>query len=225
MEAKDILNVNSERGGDQNSIIHPVNNANNNIENPLIWPLLAILKTAGKSYKIHYLASELQAQGFLPELDNDANKALFKRNFLLMNALYQLQEMLLPDSWLQVKSLDIQLSKIMPTDITTTLDQDVALRSYYLNWAHFETSTEEIDVLLSQFWGAYSSTISKSKVLMDKSSALHVFDLEESASMQDIRHQWRKLALKWHPDRSSGNAVNFRQVCDAWQALRHLDSK
>tara|TARA_R110001583_G_scaffold145698_1_gene297681 strand:- start:629 stop:1225 length:597 start_codon:yes stop_codon:yes gene_type:complete len=190
------------------------------IENPLIWPLLSILKSSSQSHKVHYLASELQEQGLLPDLDIDANKALFKRNFLLMNALYQLQAMLLPEYWLQVRSLDIQLVAQIPSDLAITLEQDVALREYYLNWDYFETSPEEVESLLSQFWGKYGQSLGSPKNQMDKSSALQIFELDERASVQDIRRQWRKLALKWHPDRNTGNANHFRLVCEAWQTLR-----
>ena len=196
------------------------NSIDNTIENPLIWPLLSILKASQKSFKIHYLASQLQDLGLLPDLDKDPNKALFKRNFLLMNALYQLQNILLPEQWLQVKSLDIQLMDHFPDKLSIMLEQEVALRSYYLNWDYFETSTEEIDALLSQFWQTYRHDICKSEKLMRRADALKVFQLDGNASEQNIRRQWRKLALKWHPDRASGNVLKFRQMCDAWQILR-----
>ena len=113
-------------------------NSEDSVENPLIWPLLTILRSSQKSCKIHNLATELQHQGLLRDLDNDANKTLFKRNFLLMNALYQLQEILLPDYWLQVESMDIQLLKQIPSDIDLLFEQNFALRSYYFDWCNFD---------------------------------------------------------------------------------------
>lgn len=189
-------------------------------ENPLIWPLLTIIKGSQQSCQIHHLATELQLKGLLPDLDNDANKALFKRNFLLMNALYQLQEMLLPEQWLQVKAMDIQLSMQPPTDLILMLEQDIALRSYYLDWCHFETSSESIEAMFTHFWGRYEHSLGKSVHILDKVKALQIFELDSTASKQDIRRQWRKLALKWHPDRASGDALKFLQACEAWQVLR-----
>lgn len=190
------------------------------VENPLIWPLLTLVRDAQQSSKVHHLASQLQQDGLLPDLDDDTNKALFKRNFLLMNALYQLQDILLPEQWLQVQAMDIQIFPKLPTDLPLVLEQEAALRCYYLDWAHFETSADSIEVLFTQFWNRFDKHIGKTDQLIDQQQALQIFELDDSASKQDIRRQWRKLALKWHPDRPSGHADKFRQVCEAWQTLR-----
>lgn len=195
-------------------------NSQNTTENPLVWPLLTIIQTSQQSHKIHELATELQIKGLLPDMDNDANKALFKRNFLLMNALYQLQDILQPDHWLQVQSMNIQLLSLQPTDITLRLEQDNSLRNYYLDWCNFETSSEKVEALLTSFWNSYKHSLGKPDGMMDKTRALQIFELDGSASKQDIRQKWRKLALKWHPDRTSGNTIKFREVCEAWQLLR-----
>ena len=189
-------------------------------ENPLIWPILTILQSASQSYKVHHLASELRAQGLLPDLDTDPNKALFKRNFLLMNALYQLQALLLPEQWLKIQSLDIQLVTHIPANLTLILERDIALRCYYLDWSQFETSTEEIDALFTSFWTQYAHVTGDSLHRLDKSQALKLFELNSDATNNDIRRQWRKLALKWHPDRPAGDASKFREVCEAWKILR-----
>jgi hypothetical protein len=190
------------------------------VENPLIWPLLTLLRAAQQSSKVHNLASELQQDGLLPDLDDDANKALFKRNFLLMNALYQLQGILLPEQWLQVQPTDIQIFTQLPTDLPLVLEQEAALRCYYLDWTHFDTSADCIEAMFTQFWNRYDTYIGKAVQQIDKNQALQIFELDNNASKQDIRRQWRKLALKWHPDRPSGHADKFRQVCEAWQTLR-----
>jgi hypothetical protein len=191
-------------------------------DNPLIWPLLSIIKTSSQSLKVHLLASELQQRGFLMDLDNDANKALFKYNFLLMNALYQLQDLLLPDNWLQVQALDIQLFKELPQAHMLIYANDKGLRSYYLDWHNFETSEEEITQLLNHFWSRYDSYFVTTTEKIDKANALQVFGLDQRASKKDIRLQWRKLAFKWHPDKASGDSVKFREICEAWQTLRLL---
>ena len=200
--------------------IKAVSNFETRAENPLIWPLLTIIKGSQQRCQIHHLATELQLEGLLPDLDKDANKALFKRNFLLMNALYQLQEMLLPEQWLQVQAMDIQLLAEPPADLALMLVQDIALRRYYLDWSHFETNAESIDALFTDFWGRYEDSLGKPEHRLDKAKALQIFELDSGASKQDIRRQWRKLALKWHPDRASGDALKFLQACEAWQVLR-----
>ncbi|WP_413692258.1 DNA-J related domain-containing protein [Psychromonas sp. KJ10-2] len=123
----------------------------NNIENPLIWPLLSLIEADEESCQIHHLATELQKEGLLADLDKDPNKALFKRNFLLMNALYQLQAILLPAQWLQVEAMNIQLFEQPPVNIEQAMEQTSALRSYYLDWQYFETDSDDIEAMLSDF--------------------------------------------------------------------------
>ena len=49
--------------------------------------------------------SALSESGKIEQLDNDPQKDLFKRNFLVMNGLYQLQAQLAPEQQLQIASL------------------------------------------------------------------------------------------------------------------------
>ncbi len=64
------------------------------MENPLLWPILEVLRKKPSDWKVHTLAAHLNELGFMPILDASPDKDLFKRNFLIMNALYQLQETL-----------------------------------------------------------------------------------------------------------------------------------
>lgn len=189
-------------------------------DNPLIWPLLSLLQTSHKSWKVHHLAAELQSKGLMQDLDTDQQKALFKTNFLLMNALFQLQTILLPDHWLQVKAMDIQIFRILPYDVAASLSEDNALRDYYLNWHNYDTCPNIIQEMLESFWNRYEEYIGTNPTLMHNSQALSVFNLDETATNKQIRKQWRKLALLWHPDRPNGDAAQFRKVCEAWQTLR-----
>jgi len=192
----------------------------NNIDNPLIWPILALIEASEESSQIHHLAIELQKNGLLEKLDKDPNKDLFKRNFLLMNALYQLQAILLPDQWLQVEAMNIQLSEYPPENTEQALDQTSALRSYYLDWQHFETKPDDIEAMLTGFWQRYHQTISPSINTIDKSNALQIFGLGTQATEQQIRKKWRQLALELHPDRATGDKDKFLKACEAWQVLK-----
>ena len=189
-------------------------------DNPLIWPLLSLLQSSNHSWKVHHLAAELQQKGLLQNLDENAQKALFKQNFLLMNALFELQQMLLPGSWLQVKSMEIQIFRIIPSDLNQQLSEADALRDYYMDWRNYDTCPNIIQEMLESFWNRYEQYIGANPNLMHKSQALRVFELDDSATDKMVRKQWRKLALIWHPDREGGDAAKFRQVCEAWQTLR-----
>lgn len=196
--------------------------ANTKGDNPLIWPLLTVLQASNQSWKIHHLATELQTQGLIHQLDDNPGNDLFKRNFLLMNALFELQEILLPKQWLQVKAMDIQIFRLVPSNVNLLIMQDTSLREYYLDWNNYDTSENVVRELLEAFWSNYKSYIGLNINLMNKSNALRVFELDESATARDIRKQWRRLALKWHPDRPDGDAARFREVCEAWQSLRDI---
>lgn len=189
-------------------------------ENPLIWPLLSLLQASNKSWKVHHLASALQEKGLMHDLDPSPEKDLFKRNFLLMNALYELQEILLPNQWLQVKAMEIQIFRIIPANVNQQLLAGNNLREYYLDWGNYDACVNVVRQMLESFWSSYQQYIGLNVKLMHKTSALRVFELDDTATDKEIRKQWRKLALKWHPDRPDGDAARFREVCEAWQTLR-----
>ncbi|GGI70528.1 DNA-J related domain-containing protein [Shewanella gelidii] len=189
-------------------------------DNPLMWPLLSVLQESNKSWKVHHLAAELQNKGLISDLDSNPEKNLFKRNFLLMNALYELQEVLQPKQWLQVRAMDIFICHVTPSNTELLLAQEASLREYYLDWNNYDTSANVVRELLDSFWSNYQSYIGVNPKLMNKQKALRTFELEETASNRDVRRQWRKLALKWHPDRHQGNAEKFREICQAWQTLK-----
>lgn len=191
-------------------------------DNPLIWPVLSVLQSSSQSWKIHHLATELQTRGLIHQLDDNPGNDLFKRNFLLMNALFELQDILMPKQWLQVKAMDIQIFRLIPANVNQLQQQDASLRDYYLDWGNYDTSENVIRELLEAFWSSYKHYIGLNVDLMHQGNALRVFELDERATAKDIRRQWRRLALKWHPDRPEGDAARFREVCEAWQSLRHI---
>ncbi len=191
------------------------------IENPLLWPMLEILRKQPFNWKVHTLASSLGEQGYISKLDDSPDKDLFKRNFLIMNALYQLQDTLYPDSWLQVEAMDIQLMSSMEA-LRHKIDIHDPLREYYLDWRNYEADEDEVRRLLNEFWTTYQKFIGGSSVAsVDKTKALSLFELNTDATPAEIRKQWRKLALRWHPDRENGDAERFRVLCEAWNVLRN----
>ncbi|MDW2123158.1 DNA-J related domain-containing protein [Vibrio sp. 2033] len=191
------------------------------IENPLLWPMLEILRKQPSNWKVHTLASSLGEQGYISKLDDSPDKDLFKRNFLIMNALYQLQDTLYPDSWLQVEAMDIQLMSSMEA-LRHKIDIHDPLREYYLDWRNYEADEDEVRRLLNEFWTTYQKFIGGSSVAsVDKTKALSLFELNTDATPAEIRKQWRKLALRWHPDRENGDAERFRVLCEAWNVLKN----
>lgn len=183
--------------------------------NPLIAPLLALLQQAAGSYKVHELMAALRQQGAIPQLADDEQLQLFRVNFLIMNALYQLQAELYEEGWwLVISTLDIRLEPLAKTpEASHAFALGETLRSYYLDWQVFwQTDRAEVEALLNRFWRAYDGE-------GHKAEALALFDLHEGASQEAIRRRWRELALQHHPDRG-GNAETFIRIRWAWQCLR-----
>ncbi|ENG7516894.1 DNA-J related domain-containing protein [Vibrio harveyi] len=196
-------------------------NSQQYMENPLLWPILDILRKQPSNWKVHTLAHELSQKGYIQQLDESPDKDLFKRNFLLMNALYQLQETLYPDGWLQVEAMNIVLMSAIEAS-RHSVDTNDPLREYYLDWKNYEADEGEVRRLLNDFWSRYQRYIGGNvSDDLDRSKALHLFELDAGATRTEIRRQWRKLALRWHPDRENGNADRFRVLCNAWNVLRN----
>jgi hypothetical protein len=194
-------------------------------DNPLLWPILTLLNQHPHGWKVHTLAGELNDQQVIPVLDESPERDLFRRNFLIMNALYQLQEMLLPDSWLQVESMDIQLNSVASREVDWQVDRSDPLRSYYTDWDNYDVSDAEVKVLLNDFWNRFCYTnVGQQALPLQREQALMLFELPLDASAVMIRKTWRQLALRWHPDRPNGDSDRFRQLCEAWNVLRKVES-
>lgn len=191
------------------------------MENPLLWPIMGVLKQKPSGWKVHTLAAQLNELGFVPLLDPLPEKELFKKNFLIMNALYQLQETLYPDSWLQVQAMNIELMNGRYHANCHSIDHQDPLRDYYINWPNYEANEGDVKSLLNEFWIRYRKFVGGDDLDMDRSGALKLFELPLDASSHDIRKQWRKLALRWHPDREYGNTLKFQALCEAWHTLKN----
>ncbi|UXA00182.1 DNA-J related domain-containing protein [Vibrio splendidus] len=195
-------------------------NFQKHMENPLLWPIMEVLKQKPSGWKVHTLAAHLNGLGFVPVLDAVPEKELFKKNFLIMNALYQLQEILHPDAWLQVQAMDIELMNGRYHGSSHSIDHQDPLRDYYINWVNYEADEGEVKRLLNEFWTRYRKFVGGDELDMDRSRALNLFELPLDATHHDIRKRWRQLALRWHPDRDEGNTAKFQTLCEAWHVLR-----
>lgn len=197
------------------------------VENPLIWPILEVLKHEPSGWKVHTLAARLNELDCIPVLDESGEKDLFKRNFLIMNALYQLQEILYSErKWLQVEAMAIEL-RYVQSGVAHFIDHSDPLLMYYTDWSNYEASGGEVKRLLNEFWTRYRKHMGHNTnvTCMERARALKLFKLPADATEAEISKTWRKLALRWHPDRDNGNSEQFRILCEAWNILRQSQKK
>ena len=186
--------------------------------NPLIDEIFCLL-IRQPIWKVHTLASALSETNHIKALDDDPQKDLFKRNFLVMNALYQLQLQLVPDYHLRIASLHIEL---VNTPSHTALLQAEPLRDYYLDWHNYDTSNDEIEALLDNFWQRFAQQpcVNTAKLTpLQHQEIRERWNLNTEYSLKDVQKRWRQLALKHHPDKQ-GSAAVFKQIQDEYEQLK-----
>ena len=192
--------------------------------NPLIIPILEILKTATDKIGEYDIIRRLEEQGMAFPVDNDSyNVAMFKKNFMTMNALYNLQQELFEDGYfLNITALDIAIEPLeKSTELPSTQQQSIVdaaehkIRDYYLDWRHFDNASEdEVKELLSNFWQMYSA--------QDKQQdALATLDLNSDASWDCVKRVYRRLVAEHHPDKG-GNDARFIEIREAYEVLKYF---
>ncbi|MCQ8879594.1 DnaJ domain-containing protein [Pseudoalteromonas shioyasakiensis] len=187
--------------------------------NPLIDVIFELILTK-RVWKVHTLALELTNRGIITTLDDDPHRDLFKRNFLIMNALYQLQQQLAADQHLQIASLHIELCN---ASTTKQLIQPDPLRDYYLAWQNYDTSKEQITALLNDFWHAFATSKNSTIVLNQqaRSKLLKQWQLTENATLKAIQKRWRQFALQYHPDKSAEDGEVFNRIRQEYEQLKN----
>lgn len=184
--------------------------------NPLGLSLLSFLQAKPQGYSVHALIAALEVATPFPVLDDDTQLHLFKKNFLVMNALFELQEWLFTQGLsLQISTLSIVLGpQLQDAGQTIASGSQAALKAYYLDWDNYsQASVEEVDQLLNYFWSGYRSADRKLE-------ALSLLGLEEPVSPAQVQKQYRRLIAEAHPDRG-GDPQRFIAIRSAWEVLKN----
>ncbi|MBR7888858.1 DnaJ domain-containing protein [Marinomonas sp. A79] len=195
------------------------------MKNPLVGPILTLLKHHPDGTTEFAILKALKEQ--LPEfnqLADDANLTLFRQHFLIMNALYQLQQSLWQDEHLLLNISALRISLVSAKECnasdntssdTSSLDisVDAKLASYYLDWSEYEkTNASDVSDLLNSFYTGIS-------VSGDREAALKTLQIDNTnPSKADIKQQYRKLAQQHHPDRG-GDQDTFISLRQAYEHL------
>ena len=184
--------------------------------NPVLPEVLALLRAHPQGLSEHEIIKALETRTeTFAELAQAYHLALFQKHFLVMNALYTLQEALLEEGvYLSVSPLLNRLDWLKDTAGARELtDTPVALRAYYLDWRHFADTTEaDVLELLQGFWRRFEAGDRKREALAE-------LDLPADASWAAVKQRYRSLAARHHPDRG-GDSQRFMLVREAYEVLR-----
>jgi len=141
---------------------------------------------------------------------------LFQRHFLLFHCLHLLRNKLRAarQGDMTIHCLDIRLTPYSDASSDHPALPD-PLAAYYLDLDNLST-TDESDVLrmLDDFWKRFAGD-------EQRDEALAVMELEHPTSYPEIRQQYRRLAMQWHPDRG-GEPERFQRLEWAMGVLKVL---
>ncbi len=140
--------------------------------------------------------------------DRINNHDLFRSHFLLFHCLYRLRDewLLQQTAWLEISALNIQRHPYEAGEQSIT--EHDALRDYYLDLTHLsETSAEDVDKLISNFWQRYMSHERRDE-------ALEILGLIDPVDDETIKQTYRKLVMQHHPDRG-GDKLRLQTINEA----------
>ncbi len=183
--------------------------------NPLTTPIMQILRQHPDGISEYQLLKQLEFEGLALEAEISPDLQLYRKHFLVMNALWQLQPVLLEEGcYLSISALKIILlaAEDRSAETLPASAGEQAIRDYYLDWSQFDdSSAASVETLLNSFWQRYFAEERQQQ-------ALSILELTENCSWGEIRSAWRRLAAVHHPDRG-GEAERFRQVREAYELL------
>ena len=183
---------------------------------PLIEKIIRDYPNGVSEYEL--LRKIESVQDWSEQLSSDPNLRIFQKHFLLMNALYRLQDQIYVHSKevLVINPLCVRIYLGSDNEASKAIDSDncnAKLKEYYLDFSHFESaSAQSVDELLAQFWMKFQNT-------EKKDAALLLLELTSSASEKEIKEQYKKLAHQHHPDKG-GDADRFVKIQEAWEILK-----
>lgn len=195
-----------------------VNILNSNFEALSLALQQAILATLLQcpNCKLNALFNQLKQQKLLHTLDSNPEQNLFKQNFLVMNALFNLQHDAKALGYsLTIESINIKLVKCQENQVT---NHNPALSEYYLDFNNIAISNDEISQLLDNFWQYYAehSTLTSD----DLTTAFNTLGLARDANLKQVKRAWYKIALASHPDKQANqHTSDYIKANHAYQLL------
>lgn len=174
--------------------------------------LFDLLSSQPQPISEYDLIQQLRDMSLLAIGDNDLlssdSLVMFRIHFTVYHALYRLRDKLRDECKheLELSPVGICLMDYQPG--SNSLAEYDPLYEYYMDLSHLEnTQGDDVDEMIGRFW-----------LRMDNSErreeALSVLGLEDPVDNQAIRQQYRRLAMKHHPDRG-GDKERLQRINEA----------
>ena len=146
------------------------------------------------------------------ELLSSDSLIMFQIHFIVFHALYRLRDRfrILESNELDLNPVCIRLLSFTRGD--TALAEFDALYDYYMDINNLaETRSEDVDKMLERFWLRLDNSERRTEALKE-------LELEDPVSNDIIREQYRRLAMKHHPDRG-GETEKLQRINTAVSIL------
>ncbi len=188
------------------------------MHNTLLPIILSLLREHAAGVSEYDLMQMLAEYDVFNDFSDASQLALFQKHFMIMNALYELQQQLWEDEqlYLEVSPLNIEIkaaNQSTSEEHSLILSESEELSCYYRDWQNFEDTDEAAVIgLLNNFWQRYIS-------IDKKESALEILELKPDAEHEEIVASYRRLAAKHHPDKGGEKEI-FIKVRQAYEVLK-----
>ena len=143
--------------------------------------------------------------------------SLFRVHFVLFHVLYSLRDQYHATARGTLEISAMRIRQLPYAAGIPGLAFSDPLREYYLDWQNFEqTGQEDVDSLLESFWKGFATGRTLNTADLEKACA--TLELTPAADYAEIKRQYRKLAMKHHPDRG-GNSEKLKEINGAMLIL------
>lgn len=171
--------------------------------------LIKLLRSQPDGIGEYDLIQRLREQGLFnidaDDLLSSDSLVMFRIHFTVYHALYRLRDRLRKnnDQELELSPVCIRMREYVHDG--PGLSELDPLYEYYMDVANLEgTDTEDVDEMLNRFWLRLDNSERRTE-------ALRELELQDPVSNDDIRQQYRRLAMRHHPDRG-GNKEKLQRI-------------
>lgn len=178
--------------------------------------LLELLESETRPISEYDLIQKLRDRSLFDIADNELlssdSLVMFRIHFTVYHVLYRMRNELRDTGIynLELSPIGIELQAYRQGEFA--IAEHDPLQDYYMDLGHLEdTQGEDVDEMLERFWTRLSNSERRKEAL----SELH---LEDPVNNEDIRKQYRRLAMKHHPDRG-GDKESLQRINAAVSVL------